>query len=96
MTPDMQQILSSDVTTDEIKIAMFQMGPTKAPGPDDMNALFYQKFWHIIGDNVINAVLYYLQSGVMGPDINHTNIVLIPKIKSPRECRILGQLACAM
>ena len=82
MTPDMQQILSSDVTADEIKIAMFQIGPTKAPRPDDMNALFYQKFWHIIGDNVINAVLYYLQSGVMGPDINHTNIVLIPKIKS--------------
>ena len=82
MTPDMQQILSSDVTTDEIKIAMFQMGPTKAPGPDDMNALFYQKFWHIMGDNVINAVLYYLQFGVMGLDINHTNIVLIPKIKS--------------
>ena len=82
MTPDMQQILSSDVTADEIKIAMFQIGPTKAPRPDDMNALFYQKFWHIMGDNVINAVLYYLQFGVMGLDINHTNIVLIPKIKS--------------
>ena len=32
MTLDMQQILSSDFTTDEIKVALFQMGPTKAPG----------------------------------------------------------------
>ena len=44
VTPDMQQILSSDFTTEEIKTAVFQMGPTKAPRPDGMNALFYQKF----------------------------------------------------
>ena len=78
----MQHILSSDVTVDEIKIAVFQMGPTKALGLDSMNALFYQKFWHIVGDHV---VLDCLQFGVMGPDINHTNIVLIPKIKSPEK-----------
>ena len=82
VTPDMQQILSSDFIADEIKIAVFQMGPTKAPRLDDMNAFFYQKFWHIVGENVVNAVLDYLHSGVMGLDINHTNIVLIPKIKS--------------
>ena len=82
VTPDMQQILSSDFIADEIKIAVFQMGPTKAPGPDGMNAFFYQKFWHIVGENVVNAMLDYLHSGVMGLNINHTNIVLIPKIKS--------------
>lgn len=81
----MQQILSNAYTANEIKIAVFQMGPIKAFGPDGMNALFYQKFWHIVGENVVNAVLDYLHSGVMGPDINHTNIVLIPKIKSPER-----------
>ena len=44
MTSDMQQILSSDFTAEEIKIAVFQMGPRKAPGPDGMNALFYKSF----------------------------------------------------
>jgi len=61
------------------------MGPTKATGPDGMNALFYQNFWHVVGDNVVTAVLDYLNSGIMSPSINHTNIVLIPKAKTPEK-----------
>ena len=85
VTDDMRQTLSNEFTADEIKEALFQMGPTKAPGPDGMNALFYQKFWHIVGDNVISAVLDFFNSGVLEPEINHTNIVLIPKVMAPEK-----------
>ena len=81
----MQQKLACDFTTEEIKDALFQMGPTKAPRLDGMNALFFQKFWHVMGESVINAVLDYFNSGVMDPAINYTHIVLIPKIKSPEK-----------
>ena len=74
--------MSSDFTADEIKAALFQMGPTKAPGPSGMNAPFYQKFWHVMGDNVVYTVLDYLNSSVMHLDLNHTNILLIPKVKN--------------
>ena len=57
VTKDMQEILSSEFTAEEVKVALFQMGPTKAPGPNDMNALFYQKFWHVVDENVVLAVL---------------------------------------
>ena len=82
---DMQEILSREFSVNEIKAALFQMGPTKALGPDGMNALFYQKFWHIVGNDVTAATLDFLNSGIMVPEINYTHIVLIPKVKSPEK-----------
>ena len=46
---DMQEFLCSEFTAEEVKVALFQMGPTKAPGPDGMNALFYQNFGMLLG-----------------------------------------------
>ena len=61
ITPDMLPILSSEFSAKKIKAAMFQIGPTKALRPDDMNAFFYKKFQHLIGDDVINAVLDFFE-----------------------------------
>ena len=48
------------------------MGPTKTLAPDGMNALFYQRFWHVVGDTVVDVVLDFLNNGHMLPAINHT------------------------
>ena len=64
---------------------LFQMGPTKAHGPNGINALFYEKFWHIVGNDVTATVLDFLNLGNMVPEINYTHIVLIPKVKSPEK-----------
>ena len=85
VTEEMQEALSGEFTAEEVRVALFQMGPTKAPGPDGMNALFFQKFWHMVGDDVVIAVLDFLNNGHMLPKINHTNIVLIPKVKNPEK-----------
>ena len=47
-----------------------------------MNAFFYQKLWQVVVDNVVTVVLDYLNSGIMILGINHSNIVLIPKVKT--------------
>ena len=85
ITTDMKEELSRPYSVEEVKVALFQMGPTKVPGPDGMNALFYQKFWHIVGNDVSSAVLDFLNSGIKIPEINYTHIVLIPKVKSPEK-----------
>ncbi|XP_075668611.1 uncharacterized protein LOC142638468 [Castanea sativa] len=82
VTDDMREFLSTQFTTKEVKVALFQMGPTKALGPDGMNAHFYQKYWHTVGDSVVSAVLNFFNNGNMLPNINHTNIVLIPKVQN--------------
>ena len=83
ITDDMQEVLSSEFIAEEVKVALFQMGSTKALGPNGMNTLFYQKIWYVVGDNVVLAGLDFLNNGNMLPEINHTNIVLIPKVKNP-------------
>ena len=85
VTTDMRDILSRDYSVEEVQVALFQKGPTKAPRPDGMNALFYQKYWHIVGNDVTAAVLDFLNYSTMFPNINYTHIVLIPKVKSPKK-----------
>ena len=82
MSPDMNTLLTQPFTRAEIKHALFQMSPSKAPGPDGMTALFFQKFWHIVGNDVTTAVLDFLNTGNMLGSINFTHIALIPKVKS--------------
>ena len=81
VTDDMREFMSTEFIAEEVKVTIFQLGLTKAPGSDSMNAIFYQKFWHVVGDSVVLVVLDFLNNGNMLPDINHTNIVLIPKVK---------------
>ncbi|XP_042983366.1 uncharacterized protein LOC122312779 [Carya illinoinensis] len=41
VTPEMNAELSKPFVANEVKIALDQMQPTKAPGPDGMSALFF-------------------------------------------------------
>ena len=44
-----------------------------------MSALFFQKYWNIVGANVTSMVLNVLNSSMPLYDINKTNIALVPK-----------------
>ena len=43
VTPQMNEMLTAPYTKDEVKKALFQMGPTKSPGPDGFPAHIYQR-----------------------------------------------------
>lgn len=43
--------LASPIDNEEIRQAVFQMSPLKAPRVDGFPAGFYQSQWHIVGDS---------------------------------------------
>lgn len=85
VTDEMNSKLLKNVSPEEVKEAVFQMGPWKAPGPDGYPAMFYQAYWGIVGEKVINAVQHFFISGCMDPKINVTHIVLVPKSSNPKK-----------
>jgi hypothetical protein len=84
ITPEINNMLCSQFTDDEISFALFQIGSTKAPGPDGFPACFYQRNWGTLKKDIINTVRNFFEEGVMPNGVNETAIVLIPKVKNPQ------------
>lgn len=55
--------------------------------PDGMNALFYQRYSHIVGSDVYAFVFDFFRYGIMPQEVNCTNIVRIPKNKALRSAK---------
>ncbi|XP_057809017.1 uncharacterized protein LOC131023491 [Salvia miltiorrhiza] len=79
--------LGEAFTEEEVRKAVFKMHLHKAPGLDGFPPFFFQKFWGGIGDGVTADVLQVLNNGVSIRPWNKTLIVLIPKIKKPKEVK---------
>ncbi|KAL5804943.1 hypothetical protein ACOSQ3_031743 [Xanthoceras sorbifolium] len=77
--------LGEAFTRAEVRSAVFEMGPNKAPGPDGFHALFFQKFWNVVGEDVSSVCLKVLNGGCSIEEFNTTNVVLIPKVKNPER-----------
>ncbi|XP_074315672.1 uncharacterized protein LOC141651878 [Silene latifolia] len=83
VTEEMNAPLREDYSEEEFIAALNQMHPLKAPGLDGINVLFYQTYWHIVGNSVIQMVLDILRGAPILDNLNKTLIVLIPKKKAP-------------
>ena len=71
------------------------MHPSISPGLDGMSPFFFQMYWNIVGDDVIEVVLSILSSGHMLHKMNYTHIVLIPKINGPKHVADLRPIRLA-
>jgi hypothetical protein len=85
VTGDMNERLISPFTAEDVKKAVFSIGDLKAPGPDGLHALFYKKFWHLVGNEITAAVLRAINERIIPNGWNETVIVLIPKVDNPEE-----------
>lgn len=50
-------------TEDEVRAAIFQMYPLNSPELDGYSAMFFHKHWDIVGKEVSDAILGYLNGG---------------------------------
>ncbi|XP_073120906.1 uncharacterized protein [Henckelia pumila] len=75
--------LCAPFTALDVKTALFELGPDKAPGPDGFSGISYQKFWHVVGEEVTQAVLHILNEDAPMDGWNNTIITLIPKVGNP-------------
>ena len=85
VTDAMNQLLARDLQASKVAQALQLMHPHTAPGQDRLPPLFYQKFWSLTGTCVTQATLGFLNHGIVPPNYNDTQIVLIPKVQNPRK-----------
>ena len=63
----------------------FSIGDLKAPGLDGLHAIFYKRFWHMLGDDLVQEVLQAVNSAYVPDGWNDTTIVMIPKVDNPEK-----------
>ncbi|CAN6580631.1 unnamed protein product [Malus baccata var. baccata] len=82
---DDNRLLTAPITNSEIMEATFQIPPTRAPGPDGFTGCFYKDHWATVGKDVTLVVKAFWHSGKLLRKLNHSNLVLIPKVKCPKS-----------
>ena len=75
VTPEMNEHLTKEFQREEVVQAVL----------NGMSAIFYQKYWDVSGNDIINIVLNVLNSNASVAPLNQTNIALIPKTNSPTK-----------
>jgi len=78
-----------------VEEAIFSILSHKSPGLDGYSSGLYKSTWNVIGRDATEAVL--VQDWKMINQVGHTNLVLIPKIQSPKEAGDFRPIAyCTM
>ena len=79
---EMNAQLSIEFKAWEVQQAIKQMAPLKAFGPNGISHLFYQHYQNLVGDDVCQSVLNFLNNASLPEHLIHTFITLIPKKKN--------------
>ena len=84
VTIEMSNDLLAEFKIDEVETALKKTAPLKSPRSDGMPPIFYQHYWSLVGNNVVDDILYFLNLGNLPPSLCHSFITLIPKVNNPK------------
>lgn len=72
-------MLTSPITCEEIRNALFSMNSNKSPGLDGFSSGFFKYSWDIISADFCSAILKFFQTSKVLTEVNPTLITLMPK-----------------
>ncbi|CAL1377375.1 unnamed protein product [Linum trigynum] len=85
--------LTAEVSFEEIRRSVFQIGATQASGSDGFTGVFFRQFWDIVGLDVVEAVKHFFSTSSLLKNCNHTWLVLIPKVDRVEHMRNLRPIS---
>ncbi|XP_031277984.1 uncharacterized protein LOC116136405 [Pistacia vera] len=85
ISPDMISPLTTLITDDEIRFALFSIPDDKAPSPDGYTSLFFKRAWDIISRDFRATVRHFFATNEMPRCVNATKIALVPKNYHPGD-----------
>ncbi|CAL1367531.1 unnamed protein product [Linum trigynum] len=94
VSEEMNRELCEIPSHEEIKVAVFDLGPTKSPGPDGFAGMFFRRFWPKIGTKFCQEVQDFFHSSSMPQGWNSTHIALIPKNQAPQMVSQFRPISC--
>ncbi|KAL5779952.1 hypothetical protein ACOSQ2_010689 [Xanthoceras sorbifolium] len=83
----------NEVSVEEVKMSLDGIGRLKAPRPDGLPTLFFQKSWNLCKDEIYKMVVESFRDGKVSESINQTLITLIPKIPSHLDMTYLRPIS---
>ncbi|KAK5811201.1 hypothetical protein PVK06_026525 [Gossypium arboreum] len=72
---DVNSKLTTTYLEDEVVTTLKEIGPTKAFGDNGFLTLFFQKYWQIVGRNVIDFCLKVLNEGILERYLGLPNMI---------------------
>ncbi|GJT07206.1 RNA-directed DNA polymerase, eukaryota [Tanacetum coccineum] len=68
------------VSRDEIRLAVWDCGENKSPGPDGYSFEFFKKYWNLVGSDLCDAIEHFFDTRVFPNGCNSSFVALIPKV----------------
>lgn len=94
LPPEMAYNMVREVTSEEIKKAMFSIENDKAPGPDGYTSKFFKSTWDITGGDVCMAIKEFFSNGRLLTQVNAAILSLVPKKSEPKAVGDFRPIAC--
>jgi len=75
-----KESIGGQVSVEEIRMTLWSLKAFKAPSSDGLHAGFFQRFWPIVGDFVVEEVKRIFIEIKIPDYLNQILVALIPKV----------------